>query len=310
MKHETAGDPMSGLKWTRKTTEKIAEQLAKLKIDVSPNTVGRLLKDKGFSLRVNHKKLTSGNRSAKQRNLRNQQFEYISQMREAFAKRGSPIISVDAKKKEQIGRFKNAGTSWEEEPQLVNDHDFRSKAEGIAISYGIYDTLDNFGFVVVGTSHETPAFAVDSIELWWKSCGCKMHADAKELLILADSGGSNSYRTRAWKYHLQYHFCNCYGLTVTVCHYPPGASKWNPIEHRLFSEITKNWLGIPLESYEKVLKYIRTTKTATGLKVRARLVKKQYKKGEKISIQDMATLSINRHKILPKLNYNLTPQKM
>ncbi len=301
---------MSGLKWTRKTTERIAQQLAKLKIVVSPNTVGRLLKDKGFSLRVNHKKLASGNRSTKQRQLRNQQFEYISQMREAFAKRSSPIVSVDAKKKEQIGRFKNTGTSWEEEPQLVNDHDFRSDAEGIAISYGIYDTLNNLGFVVVGTSHETPAFAVDAIELWWKSCGCKMHADAKELLILADSGGSNSYRTKAWKYHLQYHICNCFGLTVTVCHYPPRASKWNPIEHRLFSEITKNWRGIPLESYEKVLKHIRTTKTATGLNVRARLVKKQYQKGEKISRQDMETLSINRHKILPKLNYNLTPHKM
>ena len=310
MKHETAGDPISGLKWTRKTTEKIAEQLAKLKIKVSPNTVGRLLKEMGFSLRVNHKKLASRSRSAASRELRNQQFEYISEMREAFARRGSPIASVDAKKKEQIGLFKNDGASWEQKPQLVNDHDFRSDAQGIAIPYGIYDTLANIGYVMIGTSYETPAFAVDAVELWWKNFGCKMYADAKEILILADCGGSNSYRTRAWKYRLQHQICNRYDLTVTVCHYPPGASKWNPIEHRLFSEITKNWRGKPLESYETVLKYVRTTKTTTGLKVRARLVEKTYQKGEKISDPDMETLFLKRHITLPNWNYNLAPQIM
>ncbi len=208
----------------------------------------------GFSLRVNHKTLESGNKNPPPRRVRNRQFKYIKQKREEFASRGSPVVRVDTKKKEQIGNFKNHGVSWERNPYLVKDHDFRSDAEGMAIPYGIYDSQANLGFVVVGTSYETPAFAVDAIVLWWKDCGRIMYPKTDELLILADCGGGNSARARAWKYHLQHRLCDPYGLTVTVCHYLPGASKWNPIEHHLFSQISNNWAVKPLERYETVVK--------------------------------------------------------
>jgi hypothetical protein len=310
LRHETAGDPMQGLKWTRRATRKIARQLRRLNIRISASTVGRLLKQMGFSLRVNQKRLESGNKNPPPRRVRNRQFVYIGRKREEFSSRGNPIVSVDAKKKEPIGKFKNPGVSWGQEPQLVNDHDFRSDALGMAIPYGIYDTRTNRGFVVVGTSHETPAFAVEAIVLWWNSCGQKMYTEAKNLLILADSGGSNSARSRGWKYHLQHQLCNPYGLKVTVCHYPPGASKWNPIEHRLFSQISKNWAGRPLESYETVVKYIRTTTTSSGLEVNARLLSKRYTKGEAISDEKMKQLVFTNHKTLPGWNYTLTPSNM
>ena len=307
LQHETAGDPMRGLKWTRRATRKIARQLRRLNIRISASTVGRLLKQMGFSLRVNHKKLESGNKNPPPRGVRNRQFAYIGRKREEFTSRGNPVVSVDAKKKEPIGKFKNPGACWAQEPQLVNDHDFCSDAVGRAIPYGIYDTGVNQGFVVVGTSRETPAFAVDAIALWWNHCGQRMYAGANELLILADSGGGNSARSRGWKYHLQRQLCNSYGLKVTVCHYPPGASKWNPIEHRLFSQISKNWAGRPLESYETVVKYIRSTTTSTGLEVSARLLRKRYEKGEAISDQEMKQVVLTNHKTLPGWNYTLTP---
>jgi len=310
LKHETAGDPISGLKWTRKTPGKIAEQLRRLGITVSSRTVARLLKDMGFSLRVNHKKLESGNRNPPPRDVRDQQFGYIRQMREAFAGRGSPIISIDTKKKELIGRFKNNGTTWEREPCLVNDHDFRTDAVGRAVPYGIYDTLANRGFVVVGTSRETPAFVVDAITLWWRSTGSRMYPQAREVLILADCGGGNAARSRVWKYRLQHVLCNRHDVTVTLCHYPPGASKWNPIEHRLFSEISKNWAGKPLENFETVLKCIRATRTTSGLRVNARLLRKNYESGERATDAEMNKLSLSRHEVLPDWNYTLAPSTM
>lgn len=310
LKHETAGDPISGLKWTHKTPGKIAEQLRRLGITVSSRTVARLLKDMGFSLRVNHKKLESGNRNPPPRDVRDQQFGYISQMREAFADRGSPIISIDTKKKELVGKFKNNGTTWELEPCLVNDHDFRTDAVGRAVPYGIYDTLANRGFVVVGTSRETPTFAVDAITSWWKSTGSRTYPQAHEVLILADCGGGNAARSRVWKYRLQHVLCNRHNVTVTICHYPPGASKWNPIEHRLFSEISKNWAGKPLESFETVLKCIRATKTSSGLRVSARLIQKKYECGEKVADAQMKKLSLSRHEVLPDWNYTLAPSIM
>jgi hypothetical protein len=310
LKHETAGDPMQGLKWTRKTTRKVARQLRRLNIRVSAKTVGRLLKAMGFSLRVNHKNLESGNKNPPPRRVRNRQFRYINQRRKEFASRGNPIISVDTKKEEKVGKFKNQGISWEQKPYLVNDHDFPNDAVGMAVPYGIYDTEANRGFVAVGTSYETPSFAVDSIALWWNRCGKNLYPKADELLILADCGGGNSARSRAWKYHLQHQLCDPYGLTVTVCHYPPGASKWNPIEHHLFSHISNNWAGKPLESYETVVKYTQTTKTSTGLRVRARLVRDNYDKGEKISDTDMARLGLTHHKTLPGWNYKLAPLTM
>jgi len=301
---------MRGLKWTRKTTRKVAKELGKLKIRISAKTVGRLLKNMGFSLRVNRKNLESGNKNPPPRKVRHRQFKYINRKRKEFASAGNPIISVDSKKKEKVGNFKNPGSSWQKEPYLVNDHDFSNDALGMAIPYGIYDTEANRGFVALGTSYDTPAFAVDSICNWLKCEGMTTYPEANELLILADCGGSNSARARAWKYHLQHRICNTYGINVTVCHYPPGASKWNPIEHHLFSHISNNWAGKPLETYETVVKYIKTTTTSTGLSVKASLVSKNYEKGEKISASEMKLLSLNMHKTLPQWNYTLTHSKM
>jgi len=309
MKHETAGDPMTGLKWTRRTTQKIAKLLKKLGIKVSPNTVARLLKKLGYSLRVNAKKIESGSKNPPTPEERNQQFEHISQKRETFARNGNPIISIDTKKKELIGNFKNNGRSWEEEPVPVNDHDFPSDADGIAVPYGIYDTQANRGFVMVGIGAETPAFAVDAIEYWWANCGRKSYPEATELLILADGGGCNGARSRVFKYRLQSQLCDRYDLEVTVCHYPPGASKWNPIEHRLFSEISKNWAGRPLDTYQTALNYIRTTRTASGLRTKARLSRKRYRKGEKVPENEMKRLALSRHRTLPNWNYSLYPRK-
>ena len=304
MEHHTAGDPISGLKWTRKTTQKISSELRKAAIAVSPKTVGRLLRGLKFSLRVNHKKLAG--RSSP---FRNQQFEYINRTRRRFARRGWPAISIDTKKKELVGRFKNAGATWEPTPVLVNDHDFRSDASGIAIPWGLYDTQANRGQVFIGTSHDTPAFAVTALAKWWSGAGRRRYPQTKRLLILADCGGSNGSRTRAWKYELQTRFCDRFGLTLTVCHYPPGTSKWNPIEHRLFSEISKNWAGQPLESYQSVLNFIRTTKTATGLLVNATLLDGDYPTGIKVSKEQMSKLKLRQNRVLPMWNYTLVPAR-
>jgi hypothetical protein len=307
LKYDTAGHPIKGLKWSRKTTEKIAQELNAIGIRVSPNTVCRLLKQMGYSLKVNHKKLESGIKNPPDPQQRDEQFRYIADLREQFAKQNNPIISVDTKKKELIGNFKNNGTSWQQDPIAVNDHDFPSDAQGKAIPYGIYDTQRNMGTIFLGISYDTPKFAVESIEKWWKTEGRNQYPKSKKLLILADSGGSNSSRSRVWKHRIQKKLCNPYGLTVNVSHYPPGSSKWNPIEHRLFSEISKNWSGRPLDSYETVLKYIRTTKTTSGLKVKAHFVRKKYQKGEKISNLQMKSLPIKKHETLPDWNYSLMP---
>lgn len=209
-----------------------------------------------------------------------------------------------------MGEFKNPGKSWEQEAVEVNDHDYRSLASGVGIPYGIYDMQANCGTVYVGTSHDTSEFAVDSIEKWWRKEGAKRYPKARELLILADGGGSNGSNRRAWKHNLQRSLCDRHSLTVTVAHYPPGTSKWNPIEHRLFSEISKNWAGRPLDSYETILNYIRTTKTSTGLRVRSHLVQKAYKKGIKITDKQMKEISITKDSSLPKWNYTIHPAEM
>jgi len=302
MEQDTAGDPMGGLKWTHRTTGKVAAELRAAAIDVSARTVARLLKGLGYSLRVNHKKVSNGSAAD-----RNDQFAQIAELCQRFARNGDPIISVDTKKRELVGCFKNSGAAWSREPVAVNDHDFRSDAEGIAIPYGIYDLQANRGMLFVGMSYDTPQFAVDSIEKWWRAEGHKHYSASRELAILADSGGSNGTRPRAWKYYLQHHLCNRHGITVTVAHYPSGASKWNPVEHRLFSEISKNWSGRPLDSYDTILKHIRTTRTSTGLRVRAQLVRKRYSKGVRIDDAQMQQLSLKRHQPLPKWNYTLRP---
>jgi hypothetical protein len=304
MKHEVAGDPVSGLKWTRKTTQKIAEELQSLGIDVGKNTVARLLKDMDFSLKANQKKI-----AAKNDPDRDEQFKYISMIRDLFEELECPVISVDTKKKEMIGLFKNPGSTWAQAPTAVNDHDFRSLATGIAIPYAIYDTVANLGFLFVGISHDTPEFAVDCIEKWWRLQGIKRYPDAPGLLILADSGGSNGCRSRAWKRNIQENLCDKHGLMVTVSHYPPGTSKWNPIEHRLLSEISKNWAGKPLDSYETILRYARTTQTSSGLKVKSYLVRKEYEKRKTISDEQMKELNLATHAVLPQWNYTVYPRE-
>lgn len=293
---------MTGLKWTRATTEKIAQLLQQVDIFVSANTVARLLYQMDFSLRINRKQIATTSSP-----YRDQQFQHISSLRQRFERQGLPIISVDSKKRELIGNFKNSGSKWDRSPVPVNDHDFRSDASGVGISYGIYDTHHNHGTVCVGISHDTPAFAAHSIATWWKCEGARRHGPAPKLLLLADSGGSNSCSSRAWKIQLQAQLCNPFGITATIAHYPTGASKWNPIEHRLFSEISKHWAAEPLLSYEKMLGFIRNTTTRTGLRVSAFLDRNDYPTGLKPDPRRFSALRLIPGKILPRWNYTIAP---
>jgi hypothetical protein len=293
---------MSSRKWTHQTTAKIAGQLHRLGIRVGARTVARLLHKLHFSLRVNRKEIAAGNRA-----IRDQQFRHIARLRRRFCRHGDPIISVDAKKRELVGNFKNAGRKWGRVPTPVNDHDFRSLATGIALPFGIYDPQANRGSVFVGLSHETSAFAVASICRWWSREGRLRYPNSQHLLILADTGGSNSATRGAWKDQLQQHLCDRLRLTVTVAHYPTGASKYNPVERRLFSQISKNWAAEPLTGYDKILGLIRNTTTTTGLRVRAYLDTKDYPLKVKPSAQRLRELRITRHKILPKWNYTIAP---
>lgn len=255
-----------------------------------------------YSLRVNHKKLASDSSPD-----RDQQFHYISSLRTSFRRRGLPIISVDTKKRELVGNFKNSGAKWDRSPVPVRDHDFRSDSIGVAIPYGIYDLLANRGSVFIGVSHDTPTFAAHSIAGWWKREGSLRYGRARQLLILADTGGSNGCRCRAWKTELQAQLCNAFDLTVTVAHYPTGASKWNPIEHRLFSEISKNWAAEPLDSYQKILNFLRTTTTQTGLAVTAYFDRTHYQTGVGPDPQLVRLLRLTTHKTLPAWNYTIAP---
>jgi hypothetical protein len=293
---------MSGLKWTRRTTEKIAVELRTAGISISAKTVGRLLKKLGYRLRTNKKTLTRCSPVD-----RDAQFRRIAELRQSFAAKGAPIVSIDTKKKEQVALFKNAGKEWALERREVMDHDFPSDAKGVAIPWGLYMPIPNIGMVFVGTSHDTPEFAVDCLETWWQLDGRVRFPLADHLLILADGGGSNGSRCRAWKYFLQYRLCDPHRLTVTVAHYPSGASKWNPIEHRLFSEISKNWAGIPLESYDTVLNFIRTTTTKTGLRVQSTLREKHYETGVKITDEQKASIKVEHAPTLPQWNYTIRP---
>ena len=261
-----------------------------------------------FSLKTNRKNIESGfKRKRGDRARRNRQFLLIAAKRRRFETADLPIISVDGKKRELIGNFKNGGRTWRCKAREVKDHDFPSDAQGVALPYGIYDVRRNAGTVVVGTSRETPEFAVDAIEHWWRSEGTKHYPGAKELLILADCGGANSPRCKVWKCDLQQKLCNEHGLPLTVCHYPPGASKWNPIEHRLFSALSKNWQGVPLETYDVALNYISTTKTRTGLTVSAKLNSRTYEKGQAVADKEMDLLNIRAHRTLPEWNYTIKP---
>lgn len=304
LKFDTGGKPVANRKWCRMSLVKIAACLADhLLIKVSPTTVGRLLRDLDYSLKANRKCLSSGSSPH-----RDTQFGIIRGLREEFAAAGDPIISVDTKKKELIGPFKNAGRTWCRSARKVKDHDFRSEAIAIASPYGLYDTLRNFGVLVVGTSADTPEFAANAIDTWWRRHGMEDYPSARRLLILADSGGSNGAQPRAFKRFLQERIADAHGLTVTVAHYPSGASKWNPIEHRLFSEITKTWAGHPLETLLDLLHYAESTTTTTGLRVTAYLDEREYQKGISVSDREFKSLNLTRHHQLSKWNYTIAPR--
>ena len=292
MKHETAGDPVSGCKWSRKSTRRIANELKRMGINVCANTVGSLLKAQGYSLRKNRKNLETPTGKPPDPERRDRQFRYIRRQRRAYEARECPVLSIDTKSRELIGAFHQDGRRWSIEPIEVFDHDFPSTAEGVGIPYGIYDTVRNEGFISVGTSKDTAEFAVAALHRWWTRMGVQAYPDAEEILLLADCGGSNGYRPRLWKQQLQEKFCDRVGMKVRVCHYPPGASKWNPIEHRLFSFISANWAAEPLESYETMLKFIRTTSTNSGLRVRAQLNQRKYQSGIRISDAQMSQIRL------------------
>jgi hypothetical protein len=304
LQEDTAGDPMGRRRlWTGKRLRQICAELAQLDILVCPNTVRRLLDQLGYALHANTKSLASHCPE------RDEQFIYMAEEKKQFLKRGLPIISVDTKKKELIGNFKNPGRVWGQAATPVNDHDFRSQGKGMAIPFGVYDQVRNCGSVFVGTSHDTSQFAAENIARWWRSSGHKNYPEASHLFILADSGGSNGARVRMWKWALQEKVADRFGLTVTVSHFPTGASKWNPIEHRLFSEISKHWAGQPLDSYETMLDLIGSTTTQTGLQVRSQLVSKQYPTNRKISDRELQTINIDKHPILPVWNYTISPRE-
>lgn len=277
--------------------------MRQLDIEVSPSTVVRLLRGMHFSLRANRKSIATQSSPN-----RNRQFENISSLRNRFKRQCLPIISVDSKKRELVGNFKNNGSKWDLAPVDVNDHDFRSDAAGVALPFGVYDVSANLGAVFVGVSHDTPAFAAHSIAQWWQLEGAVRYPNSSKILILADGGGSNGCRPRAWKTELQSQLCNRFGLTVTVAHYPTGTSKYNPIEHRLFSEISKNWAAEPLTSYQKTLNFIRTTRTKTGLAVSAYLDRRKYETGKPIDLASFRDLRIKPAKVLPAWNYTISPQ--
>jgi hypothetical protein len=299
----TRGDPMSPLRWTCKSTTRLAKELTRQGYSVSPRTIGRLLKADGYSLQGNRKtKEGSSNPD------RNAQFEYINMTVRRFQKRGQPVISVDTKKKELIGEFKNSGREWQPKgkPEEVNVHDFPDKNLGKAIPYGVFDLTKNEGWVSVGIDHDTAQFAVQAIGRWWKKMGSKRYPNANELLITADGGGSNGSRCRLWKAALQ-DLCVQLGMPIHVCHFPPGTSKWNKIEHRMFCHITKNWRGRPLVSHEVIINLIANTTTATGLKIRAELDRGKYPTGIKVSDAELNELSIKIAKFRGDWNYALLP---
>jgi Rhodopirellula transposase DDE domain len=300
----TAGDPMSERKWVRVSLRQLSRQLGEAGHPASAPTVRRLLDDHGYRLHANTKQVETGAAHPD----RARQFQYIAEQRQAFSAAGLPQISVDTKKKELIGRFKNAGRVWGQEAEAVNVHDFRQDALGRAVPYGIYDLPHNRGTVYVGQSADTPRFAVDMLARWWGDEGQAAFPEASALLLLADGGGSNSARSRVWKQQLQEQLCDRYGLAVTVCHYPTGCSKWNPIEHRLFGPISLNWAGRPLATWDTMLGYLRGTTTATGLTVRAALHTGIYQTGERVSDADMATLNLTPHDVCPTWNYTLRPR--
>jgi hypothetical protein len=300
----TRGDPESALRWTCKSTQILSTELLSQGIEISDRTVAKLLRDHGYSLQAANKTV-----EGKQHPDRNAQFEHVDAKAQDCLERGVPFISVDTKKKELVGNFKNAGREWhpQNEPELVDVHDFPNDAVGKAVPYGIYDVAANDGFVNVGTDHDTPVFAVTSIETWWKRMGSKRYPDATELFITADAGGSNGYRSHMWKFELQ-RLADKLDFPIHVSHFPPGTSKWNKIEHRLFSFISINWRGRPLRSFETVVNLIGNTTNRAGLVVRAGLDRRKYPTGRKVSAKELRALNIERDDFHGDWNYVIRPR--
>ncbi len=300
----TRGDPESPLRWTCKSTRRLAQQLREQDHSVGERTVALLLHEAGYSLQSN-RKVREGDSDPD----RNAQFEHINAQVLAFQRRGQPAISVDTKKKELVGDFKNGGREWRPkgEPEEVRVHDFQDPALGKAIPYGVYDIMHNQGWVSVGIDHDTARFAAEAIRRWWRKMGRKRFADARELLITADGGGSNGSRCRLWKVALQ-EVADKTGLKLTVCHFPPGTSKWNKIEHRMFSFITQNWRGRPLVSHEVIVNLIANTSTTAGLKVQAELDTHIYETGIKVTDAELAALRLQRAAFRGDWNYVISPR--
>jgi len=300
----TRGDPTSPLRWTCKSKAKLSATLLKEGWRVSPTTVGRLLHELGYSLQSVRK-----SREGVSHPDRNAQFEHINATADDYLRRKQPVVSVDTKKKELVGDFKNNGREWQpsQTPETALVHDFPQDATGKAIPYGIYDMARNEAWVNVGRDHDTPAFAVASIRRWWNAMGKKAYPDAEELYITADAGGSNGYRSRAWKQELQ-KFADENELRIRVSHFPPGTSKWNKIEHRLFCHITQNWRGKPLRSFETIVDMIGNTRTVAGLRVRAKLDRRKYPTGVTTTKAEMDALSLHQDAFRGDWNYELHPR--
>ena len=301
---ETRGDPESPLRWICKSTRTLAAQLTRQKHPISHAKVAQLLNEQGYSLQSNRK-----TEEGEDHPDRDAQFRHINtQVKRALAK-GTPVISVDTKKKELLGNYDNSGQQWlpAKKPVKVNGHDFPSPDVPRAHPYGVYDVDRNTGFVNVGTNHDTGAFAVASIRGWWRAEGRKLYPKTRDLLITADGGGSNGWRLRLWKVELQ-KLADETNLAITVCHFPPGTSKWNKIEHRLFSFISSNWRGEPLRDYETIVQLIARTTTAKGLKVTCRLDRRKYPTGRKVTDEEMKRVNIERHSFHGEWNYTIQPR--
>jgi transposase len=299
----TRGDPMSPLRWICQSTRSLAKELQRQGFQISSTTIGQLLRTRGYSLQANRKTI-----EGKQHPDRNAQFEHIAARVKAFQRSGQPAISVDTKKKENLGNMKNPGKTYRPKgrPRKVKTHDFPDKEKGKAVPYGVYDITHNEAGVSVGISHDTAEFAVTAIRRWWQRMGQRRYPGAKRLLITADCGGSNSPRTRLWRWALQ-QLANKTGLQIELCHYPPGTSKWNKIEHRLFCHITRTWQGVPLETLEIVISLIGSTTTEAGLEVHAWFDESAYQKSKKVSNVQLNEVVIHRHSFHGEWNYTIIP---
>lgn len=295
---------MSPLRWTCKSTRTLAQELVAMGYSISSTKVGTLLKEQGYSLQANRKTIEGS-----QHPDRNAQFEYIARRVKARRRCGEPAISVDTKKKEPLGNMKNPGRTYRRkgDPVEVNTHDFPDKEKGKAVPYGVYDIASNQAGVTVGIGHDTAEFAVGAIDRWWRKMGCKRYDSPKRIVVTADCGGSNSPRARLWLWELQ-QLADRTGIVFEICHYPPGTSKWNKIEHRLFCHITRNWRGTPLETLEVVVNLIGSTKTKEGLEVHAWIDGKTYEKGRKITDDELQEIQIKRRKFHGDWNYEIHPR--